>query len=219
MARRIGGPHGGSDPGSGKGKGGAVVAAAVVALAGAAGVGGEAALSASSATGGSTPGLNARKADGKKNARDGDADGALNRLGMRIRRKAVKQDLECLTNSFGEVREFFLRTPCTALDRWLFAVDDGVGNVAVVSVVWVSFADRGRTKRFERLVDVHGTGDIRPLGSALLDLADIRFTATHYWSETRGNTITIAEAEAATGHVEPDLLDAMTEVAARLPRP
>ncbi|MCC8251114.1 hypothetical protein [Saccharothrix luteola] len=217
MARRIGGRGGGSDPAGGKG--GAVVAAAVVALAGAAGIGGEAALSASTATSGSTPGLQARKADSKKNARDGDADNALNRLGMRIRKKAVKQDLECLTNSFGQVREFFLHTPCTALDRWVLAVDDGAGNVAVVSVVWVSFGDRARTKRFERLIDVYGTGDVRPLGAALLDLADIRFTAAHYWSETRGNTITIAESEPATGHVEPDLLDAMTEVAAQLPRP
>ncbi|MCE6997100.1 hypothetical protein LZG04_20165 [Saccharothrix sp. S26] len=57
---------------------------------------------------------------------------------------------------------------------WVFAVDDGTGNVAVVSVVWVSFGDRTRTKRFRRLIDVHGTGDIRPLGSALLDLADVR---------------------------------------------
>ncbi|KOX35187.1 hypothetical protein ADK67_01640 [Saccharothrix sp. NRRL B-16348] len=127
MGRRIGGAGGGSDPGAGKG--GAVIAAAVVALAGAAGIGGEAALSAGTATGGSTPGLNARKADSKKNAREGDADGAL------------------------------------------------------------------------------------------IGLADIRFTAHHYWSETRGNTITIAESEPATGHVEPDLLDAMTEVAAQLPRP
>ncbi|MEU4442639.1 hypothetical protein AB0K14_00885 [Actinosynnema sp. NPDC050801] len=217
MARRIGGPGGGSDKGAGKG--GAVVAAAVVALAGAAGVAGEAALSTSTATSGSTPGLNARKADGKKNARDGDADGAVNRLGTRIRRKAVKQDLECLSNSFGQVREFFVHTPCTALDRWIFATDDGAGNTAVVSVVWVSFGDRARTKRFERLIDVHGTGDVRPLGSSLLGMADIRFTARHYWSETRGNTITIAESEPATGHVEPDLLDAMTEVAAQLPRP
>ncbi|WP_233819226.1 hypothetical protein [Saccharothrix sp. S26] len=43
-----------------------------------------------------------------------------------------------------------------------------------MSVVWVSFGDRTRTKRFRRLIDVHGTGDIRPLGSALLDLADVR---------------------------------------------
>lgn len=218
MARRIGGAGGGSDKGSRK-SGGAVVAAAVVALASTAGVGGGAVLSGGSATGGSAPGLSARKADGKKSARDGDADAAVSRLGMRIRKRAPKRDAECLTSSFGQVREFFARTPCTSLDRLVFATDDGLGNVAVVSVVWVTFSRRADTGRFERLIDEYGTGDIRPLGSGALGMADIRFTAAHYWSETRGATITVAESESATGHVEPGVLDALAEVTAQLPRP
>ncbi|MGM1059739.1 hypothetical protein [Saccharothrix sp. Mg75] len=217
--RRIGGKGGGSDKGKKKSGGGAVLAAAVVGIA-AAGVGGGATLSAGPQAGTSSPGLNARKAESRKSARDGDLDGALNRLGARLRRDPVRQPAaECLTHSFGQVRQFFATTPCRALDRAIFAADLDTGGVVVVSVAWVAFADRTATTRFERLVDVHGTGDVRPLGSTLLGLADIRFTAAHYWSERRGDTVAVAESEPAGGAVDPALLDALAEVAAHLPPP
>jgi hypothetical protein len=131
----------------------------------------------------------------------------------------LKQEPDCVDNSFGQVREFLARTPCTSLDRLLLAVGDRAGNAAVVSVAWVTFPGRNQARQFDRLIDVSGSGDITPLSGVAVGMADVRFTATHYWSETTDTTITIAESEPATGRVEPDLLDAVTEVAAQLPRP
>jgi hypothetical protein len=207
---------------SDKGSGGvALVAAVLVVLAGAGGAGGAALNSGASGGGGAAPveSIGVRKWDAKRAARGGDAEGAMGHLGVGISRQALKQELDCLGNSFGQVRDFFARTPCTTLDRLLLAVGDQAGNAALVSVVWVTFPGRNQARQFDRVIDVAGSGDVRPLGGGVVGLPDVQFTAEHYWSETKDTTITIAESEPATGHVEPDLLDAMTEVAAQLPRP
>ena len=64
--------------------------------------------------------------------------------------------------------------PCNSLDRTLFAIGDEQGNVAVVSVAWVGFRNRRDAGEFKKLIDVHGTGDITPLATPLLDaVADL----------------------------------------------
>ncbi|HCT81465.1 MAG TPA: hypothetical protein DGT23_33820 [Micromonosporaceae bacterium] len=219
MARRIGGAGGGSDPGSGKG---VVVAAAV--LAGSVAIAGGGVSLGGSATGGAVDAaagrsVSAKKVESKKSARKGDADEAWRRMGMRTLKKAVKQDLKCLANSFGQVREFFARTPCKSLERMLLGIADDRGNAVVVSVAWVGFHTRSNARDFKQLDDVHGTGNITPLASALLGLADIHFTGLHYQSRAAGNTIVIAEAEPASGQVSDEVLDAIAEVAVLLPRP
>jgi len=222
--RRIGGAGGGSDKAGG---GLAVVGVAAVALGvlgtGAAGTtAGVVGTPVGSGVGaGSSAGesISVRKADGKKSARKGDSDAAWRRLGMKELKKQSKKDLECLSASFDQVQEFLIRTPCASLDRMLFAVGDGEGNSAVVSVVWVGFRTTRDVTAFKRVVDRQGSGDIRPLATPLLELADIHFSGLNYGSETTGKGITIAETETASGTVAPDLLDALAEVAALLPRP
>lgn len=208
---------------SDKGSGGvALVAAVLVVLAGAGGAGGAALNSGASGGGGAAApveSIGVRKWDAKRAARGGDTEGAMSHLGVGISKQAVKQELDCVANSFGQVRDFLAQTPCTSLDRLLLAVGDQAGNAAVVSVVWVTFPGRNHARQFDRVIDVAGSGDVQPLGGGVVGMPDVRFTATHYWSEIKDTTITIAESEPATGHVEPDLLDAMTEVAAQLPRP
>lgn len=222
MGRRIGGPGGGSDPGLGKADrfiAVAVIIGAVVAAGGGVGVGtslGGAGQVVDTAAGQS---IRAKKAEGRKAARKGDADEAWRRMGMRTLKKAVKQDLRCMTNSFGQVREFFARTPCKSLDRVLFGLGDDQGNSVVVSVAWVGFHTRGDARQFKRLDDVHGTGNVTPLASTLLGLADISFTGLHYQSRSDGKTTVIAEAESATGQVSDEVLDAVADVAVLLPRP
>jgi hypothetical protein len=213
--RRIGGKGGGSDKASG---GVALVGATVVAL-GALGAGGAVGTSAGVAGTSAGEGITVRKAESKKSARNGDSESAWRRLGLRQVKKQVKRDVECVTASFSQVQEFFLRTPCTSLDRVLFAVGDDQGNSAVVSVVWVGFRTTRETAAFKSVIDRQGSGDVRPLATPLLDLAEIRFTGLNYDSETTGKSIAIAETEQATGTVSPDLLDALAEVAAQLPRP
>ncbi|MCC8246209.1 hypothetical protein [Saccharothrix luteola] len=205
-----------------KGGAGAVVAAGVLVLGlvGSTGVAGGGGLLGSSAGGPpGSAGVAARKVDGQKAAKRGDRDGAWQRMGMRRLDDRVRQQVECLSASHGEVREFFTHTPCTSLDRMVIAVGDGSGNNAVLSVAWVGFRSARDMRAFKRIEDRHGSGDIRPLGASLLGLADITFTGHYYGTDTDGSTITIAEAEPAAGHVDPETLDALAEVAAYLPRP
>lgn len=218
MARRIGGAGGGSDP---AGKSGAVVAAGVLAVALTAGSGG---LSlgggGASTTAIDSAGVNLTKArtEGRKSARKGDADSAWRQVNMRTLKRTAKPALECLSHSFGQVRDHFVRNPCKSLDRTLFAIGDDQGNVAVVSVAWVGFRNRGDAGEFKKLIDVHGTGDITPLATPLLDLADIRFTGLHYQSRSDGSTVVIAETEPAAGQVSGEVLDAVADMASWLPR-
>ncbi|MCG8924804.1 hypothetical protein [Lentzea sp. CC55] len=208
--------------GGGGRKGAGAVVAGALALTVAAGTGGVTTLGGPGAaevgSGGSSVRLGPRKAEGQKAARRGDAEGAWQRMGMKQLRRTVRQQAECVAVSFGEVREFFTRTRCTSLERVLFAVTDGAGNTAVISVVWVGLASSGDARRFQTLMNRHGSGDVHPLGSHLLDLGDIHFTGLRYGSDRDGATVTVAEAETATGQVGHDTLDALAGVAAHLPR-
>jgi hypothetical protein len=216
MGRRIGGAGGGSD----KGSAGVI---ATVAVAGIVAAGGGVSLGTASSTGTSNisagQNMSQRKADGKKSAQKGNWDDAVRRLGMRSLKKSARERGQCVSNSFGEVREFFLRTPCRSLDRVLFAVGDDRGNVVLVSVAWVAFSSRSKAVDFKNLNDIHGIGDITPLAGSLLEMADVRFTGHHYHSRRDGNTIVVAEAESVTGTVAAEILDAATEVATYLPQP
>ncbi|SEQ44348.1 hypothetical protein SAMN05216188_10357 [Lentzea xinjiangensis] len=219
MGRRIGGPGGGSDPGAGKA--GAVVAAGVLAVSVAAGSGGGLSLGGgASTTAADSAGLNITRAksEGRKSARNGDADGAWRQVNMRTLKRTAKPAVECVSHSFGQVRDHLTRNPCRSLDRTLFAVGDDRGNVAVVSVAWVGFRTRRDAGEFKELIDVHGTGDITPLAAPLLGLADVRFTGLHYRSRSDGGTVVIAEAEPASGRVSGEVLDAMADMASWLPR-
>ncbi|KAA5838063.1 hypothetical protein ABT337_04950 [Saccharopolyspora hirsuta] len=164
--------------------------------------------------------LKARKTEARRSVRRGQVDDAWRRMGLRRMRQSDKvAAVDCVAHSFGEVRDFLVRTPCKSLDRILFAVGDDQGDAAVVSVAWVDFRNRSTAGKFHRLEDRHGTGDIKPLGSSLLGMRDIEFTGHHYHAERRGTTVTIAEAETLSGAYSADDLDAIAEVAALLPRP
>jgi hypothetical protein len=106
-----------------------------------------------------------------------------------------------------------------SLDRALFAAVDEQGDLVVVSVAWVGFRTRGDARRFKEVVDVWGTGNVSPLGGAVLGLADVRLTGQHYDSRRAGAVTVVAEAEPVSGSFSDDLLDGMAEVAVLLPRP
>lgn len=217
-------PIGGGPGGGGKrgGTGKVVAAGLLVAGLGFAGTGGNVGSiftsRAGTGTSASAPNLAARKADAAKPAKKGDTASTWQRLGMRELKRTIKRDAKCLAASFGQVRQFFLRTPCTSLDRILFAVTDGAGNDAIISVAWIRFRTHTQAANFMDLIDVYGTGDIQPLASGLLGLADIKFTGRYYSSTRTASQITIAEAEPTSGHLAPDMLKALAEVAAQFPR-
>lgn len=163
--------------------------------------------------------LAARKSAGQK-AAPHSATRAWQRIGLRQVKRTAKQQASCVAVSFGRVQEFLTRHRCTYLDRVLFTVADKAGNTAVVSVAWVGLASRGSARQFRDLMEVHGSGDLSPLGGSLLDLGGITFTGHRYGSVLNRAAVTIAEAENTPGsQFDHDSLDAIAEVAAYLPRP
>lgn len=220
--RKIGGPGGGSEPAPKKG--GPLLVAAGLAMAMAAsggglGTGGATLSGGSSASSTSGQALKARKAESQKSARKGRSDQAWQRMGLRGSRKVSEKGASCVAHSFGEIRRFFARTPCRSLDRVVFGLDNGRGAVAAVSVVWVTMPSRSKERRFRQLLDVHGNGDVAPLGSPLLKSYGIRFTGRNYDAQPRGRTTAVAEVERASGRFDREALDAIAEVAAALPPP
>jgi hypothetical protein len=164
--------------------------------------------------------VNAGKADAKRAARSRKPDGAWRRIGMRrVRQTASKRNLDCVRVTFGQVQRSLIRNPCRSLDRILLAIADQRGNTALVSVAWVRFRGSGDRRRFQKVIDVYGTGDIKPLGAGALGLADIRFTGRYYHSIPRGARLTVAEAEAVRGAFDPKVLDGFAEIAAELHGP
>lgn len=192
--------------------------AGLIAL-GAVGYGGAVGLSTGS-SGGGGPGASVeqRRDLGVELARRGDAEGAWRRMGLRELKRTDKEQAPCVDASFGGVREFLRRHACTSMDRVLVTVGDEAGNSAVIAVAWVGFASRGDAREFQDLVDAPGTGDVKALGADRVGLPDVAFTGANYGSERDRSTVTVAEAEVATGYVTPEVLDALAEVAARLPR-
>ncbi|GAA0543433.1 hypothetical protein [Actinomadura livida] len=203
------------------GGGGKIVVAglAAIMMAGSGGVVGGAA-GAGDAPSLSAKTINARKGDAKRSARKGNADKAWRRLGMRqIRRSRDHPRAGCVRVTWGEVQQAAIRNPCTSLDRRLIAIADRSGNTALISVAWARFRNNGDRRRFQRVIDVYGTGDIKPLAASKLGFADIRFTGRFYHSIPKMARLTVAEAEAVKGTFNPEVLDGFAQVAAELPSP
>ncbi|MFE2757212.1 hypothetical protein ACFXGA_34970 [Actinosynnema sp. NPDC059335] len=203
--------------GGGGGRSGSVLLAGLLALS-AVGYGGAVGLSTGgSGGGGPGPGVAERRAEGVDLARRGDVEGAWRSIGLRELKRTDRRRSGCEAASFGEVREFLLRSGCASVDRVLITVGDEAGNSAVVAVAWVVFGSGGEARAFRDVVDAPGTGDVRALGAAEVGLADIAFTGANYGSDLDRTTVAVAEAEVATGHLTSAALDAVAEVAARLP--
>ncbi|HEX6467772.1 MAG TPA: hypothetical protein VF069_01655 [Streptosporangiaceae bacterium] len=164
--------------------------------------------------------VRAHKADAKRAARSRKPDQAWRRIGMRrLRQPVSRRNLSCVLATFGEVRRTLIRHPCTSLERILFPIADARGNTALVSVAWVRFRTSGDRRQFQKVIDVYGTGDIKPLAAGPLGLAGVRFTGRYYGSVPRGMRLTVAEAEAVRGTFKPEVLDGIAEIAAELPSP
>ncbi|WP_037346173.1 hypothetical protein [Sciscionella sediminilitoris] len=162
--------------------------------------------------------LSVRKTEGSRSARRGRTKETFGRFRLKELKRKVEHDLDCAVNSTERVRKFFLRKGCTSLHRALFAVGDGQGNAAMISVVWVGFRKRSDASAFERVESVQGSGDVKPLGAAALGLGGLRFSGHHYHSRPHGRSRTVAETETATGQVSAAKLDALAEVCSWLPR-
>lgn len=200
--------------------GGAVLAGALLAgLAAAANGGGATASIGAGLDAATAARADARTASSERDARAGNEARAWRRMGLREIRKIARQRLRCPLQSYGQVREFFLRTPCDSLDQVLIPLADDRGNVLVVSVMWVRLPSAADAADFQRLEDTYGTGDVTPVATELLRAGGIRFTGRHYRSRRDGRLVALAEAEPLHGRPSATLLDDAAAIAVVLPPP
>lgn len=196
---------------------GTVIVAGAIALA-ANGIGGGAGVGGPAVDAVGTANVSAaRVAQSKQAARKGRADDAWRGLNLRRVRKAAEPALNCAVNSYGQVRDFFLRNPCRSLDRTLFTLADPEGNTFVVSVSWVRMRQRSDVRRLKDLIDVDGTGSVTQLGAAALRTQGVRFTGTPFRSRPRGDLLVVAEGAVVSGTPDPGFFTVVVEVAAELP--
>ncbi|ANY09264.1 hypothetical protein [Pseudonocardia sp. HH130630-07] len=189
---------------------------------GAAGSTAGAGSSVSSGSGGSGSGGSASRSGGRGSesrsvrARDRDQDGVARRLarsGRQVRRLDGAVGTDCSAVSYGEVRTFFAGRPCTAVARVLFEVREGGARVVVaVAVVDMPDGDGDGARALQRLVDTHGTGNVRELRTR----PPVRWTGRYYRSARSGSTVVNAQAEpAGTGRAGGRLAAAVARDAAR----
>ncbi|WP_228004121.1 hypothetical protein [Amycolatopsis sp. YIM 10] len=159
------------------------------------------------------------KSSGKEAAKKGQHGTAFNRLKLKNVRQKVQRGLNCAKHSFGDVQQFFLRTPCRELDRMLFAMSDEQGNDIAITIAWVRMGKTADAAEFESLVDTDGTGNVSPPAGALLGLAEIEFTGRYYDSRRDGPLVVVAEAAPIGGPANDQLLHDAADVADEFPQP
>jgi hypothetical protein len=200
--------------------GGAIGAAVLAFLTTTAG-GGDATASVGAALDSATSesSIDADTASSRRAAESGDESAAWRRLGLKELKHYARDELRCSVQSFGQVRQFFLRHPCTRLDQLLFVVGDGHGAEVVGSVMWVTMPSASTATQLQALEDTYGTGDVTPIGTEILAAGGIHFTGQHYKSRTDGPLLVIAESEPLHGAPTPTQLQEVATVAAVLPPP
>ncbi|WP_285612778.1 hypothetical protein [Actinokineospora globicatena] len=153
-----------------------------------------------------------------RGARKSKADENWRKLRVRQVREATENALDCAVNSYGQVRNFFLRNPCADLDRTLFTLADPAGNTFVVSVSWVRMRSTKDVRPLKRLIDTDGTGSVKSLGFDLLKHQGVRFTGTPFRSRPTGDVLVVAEGAVVSGKPDPALFEQTVDLAAELPR-
>jgi hypothetical protein len=211
-----------------KGAGGAVLAAVFVGSAVALGAGGTGGVAVGgavdSAVGNAADNIvgqavRARVNRAKTSARSGRRAEMLVRMGLKQLKHQVDEQFQCAIRSYGQVRQFFLSNPCASLERELIAVVDEVGNTFLVSVSWVTMPGVGQAEQLKNIADTDGTGNVSPIASTALGLADARYTGAFYDSRIDADLVVIAESAVLTGHPDPNMLEGAAQVAAQLPAP
>lgn len=203
-------------------KGGAAAVAATVLASGMIAVGGGfggSGAAGSAADSAIARALQARTTNAKGEARKGRGKAAWKRFGMRQLKRRIEPAADCVLNSYGDVRQFFLRTPCRWLRRTLVTIGDGDGNTVVVAISLVRMSTARQARQLKELTDTDGTGNVAAIGAVGPRLGDIEFTGEHYDSHRRGRMTVIAEAEPVRGQPGGATMDAATEVAVVLPPP
>jgi len=115
-------------------------------------------------------------------------------------RRAGDDQTDCAAHSYGQVRTFFAKTPCSSVHRLLATTTQGSRTVVIASNV-VTFDTASQAARYLALVNSDGTGNISDLlregvgfPGAPSKLPDAAFA-----SRQSGSQVWVAEAAYLTG--------------------
>ncbi|MFR9807391.1 hypothetical protein ACL02T_34630 [Pseudonocardia sp. RS010] len=114
---------------------------------------------------------------------------------MRLRGKVTDDSADCMANSYGQVQDFFRRTPCAALHRAYFELRDQKGDAAIVAVSWVEMPDETSARTLKQLMDTSGTGNVTELSRDRGKYRTVRYTGDAYASRRDGPVVINAQAE------------------------
>lgn len=118
----------------------------------------------------------------------------LRRLEKVVDQLNSASDDNCADHATGQVREFFVEHPCTALFRALFELRDHGRPVLRVAVAWVDMPDADQAAQYQQIIDRDGTGTVRPL-TPDRRRDDANFDGIAYASSRDGVSVAIAQAE------------------------
>ncbi|MCE3554387.1 hypothetical protein LWC33_23390 [Pseudonocardia sp. RS11V-5] len=196
MARRMGGKGGGNKKGS-SGGGSTLALGLGIALLASAGmataVGNAASSGAATVAAGGSPGTGSGSLVGSANSTA--AETRIVGQGVRLSAKVTDDSADCVTSSYGQVQDFFRRTPCTALHRAFFELRDQKSDAAVVSVAWVEMPDESSARALNQLMDTTGTGNVTELSRERSKYRTVRYTGDSYASRQDGQVVINAQAE------------------------
>lgn len=144
---------------------------------------------------------------------------AWRKIKLRKTKRRIRLHQSCVAHSYGQVRSFFVTSPCRSLRRMKFWLEDGAGNSMVVSVAWVRMPATSSAVALKRIVDTHGTGNVAPIAMRAMQAHGIAITGDNYASRRSRQLVVIAEAERTAGHPGEQTLDTTAFVASRFPRP
>ncbi|NYH77458.1 hypothetical protein FHR84_000772 [Actinopolyspora biskrensis] len=145
----------------------------------------------------------------RRDIKHGNPRRAWKRLGLRLGRRVTDNALECVTATYGQVRNLLVHRSCRDLRRFQFPVEYGGGTISVL-VSRVRMRSVSGARSFRDLIDEHGSGDIRPV------LPTVRFSGYHYDSKRRRTTVFLAETESRDGNVPKQVLDPTAKAAVTL---
>jgi len=107
--------------------------------------------------------MRAKVVKAKKVMRSGKPARAWRQLGLRKGKPRRIARASCVRNSYGQVQTWLRFHPCRSLKRLALPLTDGRGNTVLLTVAWVKMRNANDARNFKRLIDVHGTGDIKPV--------------------------------------------------------
>ena len=107
----------------------------------------------------------------------------------------LKSDKDCASNSYGQVRQFFILHPCKWLVRAALTVNVTGHPVALVAISWVEMPNAVQANQYKHLVDAPTTGNVTELTRIEGPYKTVRYSGKYYTSGLYSTAVWNAEVQ------------------------